>query len=95
MIREDQGPEADVATVLVDVADQLRAVEANGWEMPSASTKALTVWPSTESTAGGTATETITAMTDVPMNRFHHTFDVSDKAYVDLQRDADAAFTTG
>jgi hypothetical protein len=26
MIREDQGPEADVATVLVDVADQLRAV---------------------------------------------------------------------
>jgi hypothetical protein len=28
MIREDQGPEADVATVLVDVADQLRAVAA-------------------------------------------------------------------
>jgi hypothetical protein len=26
MIREDQGPEADVATVLVGVADQLRAV---------------------------------------------------------------------
>lgn len=26
MIREDQGGEADVATVLVDVADQLRAV---------------------------------------------------------------------
>jgi hypothetical protein len=28
MIREDQGPVADVATVLVDVADQLRAVAA-------------------------------------------------------------------
>jgi hypothetical protein len=26
MIREDQGPEADMSTVLVDVADQLRAV---------------------------------------------------------------------
>lgn len=26
MIREDQGPEADVATALVDVADQLRVV---------------------------------------------------------------------